>query len=168
MRAGLGQLVPIFNAHRMLQEYVSRYYLPCSKRFNILCSDDFAGAKDLSAWRQKLMTSWHEVSVEEIAPSDILERPVGQVVEVVARVRLGSLLPEDVIVEAYYGKLDQDGEFTERETVPLEIADSGSGLYTFRGHIPCRKTGRFGYTVRVMPSHERLENRFAMGLVTWA
>jgi starch phosphorylase len=168
MRAGLRHLVPIFNSHRMVQEYVSRYYLPCSRRFNTLCGDDFAGAKDLAAWRQKMMTSWHEVSVAEVASSDDLERPVGQDVEIVARVRLGALSPEDITVEAYYGRLDQNGDFTERETAPLEPVNSVDGLYTFRGRIPCQETGRFGCTVRIMPSHKRLENRFVMGLVTWA
>jgi starch phosphorylase len=119
-------------------------------------------------WRQKLMTCWNAVSVEEVVSSDDLEMPVGQEVEVVARVKLGDLLPEDVIVEAYYGRLDHQGEFAGRETVTLEVQDSDGDSYTFRGLIPCRTTGRFGYTVRVMPSHKRLENPFAMGLVTWA
>jgi starch phosphorylase len=169
MRSGLRHLAPIFNAHRMVQEYVSRYYLPCSRRFNTLCRDEFAGAKDLAAWRQKLMTNWQEVSVEEVTYSDGLEMPVGQQVDVMARVKLGTTLsPEDVTVDAYYGPLDQQGDFAERETVPLEVVDSVDGIYTFRGQIPCQKTGRFGYTVRVTPSHRRLENRFIMGLVTWA
>jgi starch phosphorylase len=168
MKSVLRHLVPAFNAHRMVQEYMNRYYLPCSIRFNALCADDHAGAKDLSAWRQKLMTSWHEVAVEEVSTGNSLERPVGQAIEVLAKIRLGTLSPEDVIVEAYYGRLDQTGDFAERETVPLEAVGSTNGFYDFRGKIPCSETGRFGYTVRVMPSHKRLENRFVMGLVKWA
>ncbi|HBF43105.1 MAG TPA: alpha-glucan phosphorylase, partial [Desulfobacteraceae bacterium] len=49
MRSGLRNLVPVFSAHRMVQEYVTRYYLPCSRRFNTLCRNEFAGAKELSA-----------------------------------------------------------------------------------------------------------------------
>lgn len=168
MRAGLRHLLPVFNAHRMVQDYVNRFYIPCSRRFNTLCRDDFSGTRDLAAWRTRLMTAWHEVSIEEVASGNGLERPVGREVDVTARVRLGSLSSEDVIVEAYYGPLDRDGDFAERETVPMEVMDSVDGVYTYRGRIPCRETGRFGYTVRVMPSHERLENRFAMGLVKWA
>ena len=168
MRSGLRHLAPIFNSHRMVQGYVNRYYLPCSRRFSTLCRDDFAGAKGLADWRKKLMTSWQEVSVEEVTYSDGLEKPVGHQVDVVARVRLGALSPEDVTVDAYYGPLNLHGDFAERETIPLEVVDSSDGAYTFSGHIPCRKTGRFGYTVRVTPSHKRLENRFVMGLVTWA
>ena len=168
MRAGLRRLVPIFNSHRMVQEYVSRYYLPCSRRFNTLCRDEFSGAKDLASWRRKLMTGWQEISVEGVSSGESLEMPSGKELEVVARIGLGSLTPEDVTVEAYYGRLDQNGDFAERETVPLQAEDSADGLYTFHGLIPCQKTGRFGYTVRITPSKEKLENRFAMGLVTWA
>lgn len=168
MRGGLSKLVPFFNSHRMVQDYVSRYYLPCSRRFNTLCRNDFAEAKDLAAWRQKLMTSWQEVAVKEVLSSDGLELPVGRAVDVTARIQLGSLSPDDVTVEAYYGRLDHRGEFVERETVILEPTESSDGLYTFQGAVPCNKTGRFGCTVRVMPSHRKLENRFVMGLVTWA
>lgn len=168
IKAGFKNLVPVFNSHRMVQEYVSRYYLPCSRRFNALCTHRYAGSKDLARWRQKLMTGWQGVSVVEMTSVDGLERTVGGEVEVVAQVRLGSLSPEDVIVEAYFGRLNPRGEFAERATVPLAVMGSSDGVYTYRGTIPCRETGRFGYTVRVMPSHERLENRFAMGLVTWA
>jgi len=168
LKAGLKNLVPVYNSHRMVQEYVSRYYLPCSRRYNALCGNKYEGSKDLAKWRQKLMTSWQGVSVVEIASLDGMERTVGAEVEVFAKVKLGSLSPEDVIVEAYFGRLNPDGNFAERATVPLSVVDSTDGIITYGGKIPCRETGRFGYTVRVMPSHERLENRFAMGLVTWA
>jgi len=168
MKAGLSRLVPVFNTHRMVQEYMNRYYLPCAKRFSALCRDEFSGALSLSAWLQKVRTGWHEVSVETVLSDDVLERPVGDRVEVAARVRLGSLSPEDVTVEAYYGRMDPNGDFAERDTVPLEAVESADGRYLYRGYVPCRKTGRFGSTVRVMPSQHRLENRFVMGLVTWA
>ena len=168
MKCGFRKLVPVFNSHRMVQDYGNRYYLTCSKRFNTLCSDNFAGAKDLSAWRNKMMTSWHEISIENISLREGAEMQVGDQFEVEAFIRTGSLSPEDLTVEVYYGRLDQNGEYAERGTAPLKVVTSDNGLYTYRGDIPCRETGRFGYTVRVMPSQERLENRFVMGLVAWA
>jgi len=168
MRAGLRRLVPAFNSHRMVQEYVKRYYLPCSSRFNTLSHSGFEGAKDLAVWRQKLMTGWHEIAIEEVSSGNSLDMTAGEELEVVAKIRLGSLTPEDITVEAYYGRLDQNGDFSDREMVQLYSEGSADGLYIFHGKIPCQKTGRFGYTVRITPSKERLENRFAMGLVTWA
>lgn len=168
MRSGLRRLVPVFNAHRMVQDYLNRFYLPCSKRHTELIENDFAGAKDLAVWRQKLMTGWHEVAVEEVLSADGREMQVGDFIEVSARVKLGSLSPDDVTVEAYYGKLDHNGEFAERQTIPLDVAETQEDRYLYNGKIPADGTGRFGYTVRVTPSMNRLENRFVFGLVSWA
>ncbi len=168
MKAGLQHLCPVYNSHRMVQEYVNRYYLPCSRRFGKLCHQDFSGARDLADWRKKLMTGWQEVSVEELSGTHGLEKAVGEDLEVTARVRLGSLSPDDITVEAYYGRVDQNGELADRETVILKFIESDEDLCTFKGKIPCTKTGRLGYTVRVAPSREKLENCFVMGLMTWA
>jgi starch phosphorylase len=168
MRAGLRHLVPKFNSHHMVLQYVSRYYHACSVRFSALCQNGFEGARDLAAWRQKLMTSWQDVAVLEVSAGDGIEMPVGNALEVETKVRLGPLTSDDVTVEAYYGRLDENGSFSERETVKLQPLASSAGVFTYKGAIPCLQTGHFGYTVRVTPSHKRLENRFMMGLVKWA
>jgi starch phosphorylase len=168
MKAGLCRLLPIFSSHRMVQDYVNRYYLTCSKRYNALSCDDHKGARDLAEWRQRLMTSWHEVAVTEVVSGNGREMGVGQELEVLARVKLGPLGPEDATVETYYGRLDRDGGFVDRETVVMDMVEANGDVCTYRGLVPCRDTGNFGYTVRIMPSRERLENRFVWGLVTWA
>jgi len=168
MKAGLRHLMPIYNSHRMVQEYMNRYYLPSAKRFDALCGDNFAGALELAGWVQKIRTGWHEVAVQEVIRDDILERPVGDQVLVKARIRLGAMSPDDVTVDAYYGRMDPNGDFLDRDTIPMKVAESIDGVYLYQGYVPCQKTGQFGYTVRVMPSQQRLENRFVMGLVAWA
>lgn len=168
MKAGLRHLVPFFNSHRMVQEYVDRYYLPCSRRYNALSDRDFYASKELASWRQKLMTSWNDVSVKEISSDNGRDIPSGGDLKIMTKVSLGALQPEDVTVEAYYGRLDHEGEFIERDTRELYKKDSQDGMYTFEGVIPCNDVGRFGCTVRIMPSRNKLENRFVMGLVTWA
>lgn len=168
MKAGLRGLVPIFNSHRMVQEYTSRFYSPCSKRYENLCGKDFEGAKRLAKWRSRLMTSWNELSVDKISVIEDRELKVGQKITIESRIRLGSLTPDDVTVEAYFGRLDENHEFAERETSPLGFVSVENGVSIFSGLVPCDKTGRFGYTVRVTPSREWLEGRFGMGLVAWA
>ncbi len=168
MRAGLRRLVPVFNSNRMVQEYYTRFYLPCHERNRELVADNYKGAKDLAKWRQKLLTTWHQVAVEEVMLEDSMEKRVGGFVPVRVKVRIGDLSPDDVTVEAYFGPLDQKGEFLERETAVLELYGPYDGGFIFYGAIPCRKTGKYGFTVRITPSMKRLENRFTLGLVAWA
>jgi len=168
MRLGLRRLVPVFNSNRMVQEYHQKYYVPCSFKYIELAKDGFKGAKELAKWRQKLMTTWHQVAVEEVTVMESLEKKVGEDITLRVRVRLGELTPEDVTVEAYYGLLDTKEEFVERETSELDPLEAYPNGYIFQGKIPCKATGKFGFTVRVTPSAKRLENRFTLALVTWA
>jgi starch phosphorylase len=168
MRAGLRDLLPVFNSHRMVQEYDGRYYQPCSRRYIELSADNMAGAKELAEWRRKLMTGWQEVEVVHVDGDGGRNARVGDRILVTAHVRLGSLDPDDVSVEAYYGPLDHRGDFSDRETVRLEQEEKNEDYYIFRGGAPCNRSGRFGFTVRVTPSSRKLENPFTMGMVKWA
>ena len=168
MKAGLHDLVPVFNSHRMVQEYIDRFYLPCSARYNRLSNDEFAETKSLASWRQKVMTGWNSISVQDVISDEGRDIPIGDKLEITAKVVLGELSTDDVTVEAYFGRLDHQSEFKERETKELLPVSLEGGVQIFKGEIVCSGTGRFGYTVRIVPSKKKLENPFAMGLVAWA
>ena len=170
MRGGMRDLVPQFSSHRMVLEYYERFYRPSSERFHDLTRDGFAQASEQAAWRQKLMTNWNDLSIAGISSnSDQGTRKVGEEVEFTAQVRMGGLIPEDVTVEAYYGHLDHMGEFIDRSTLPLfPDRDLGDGVWQYKNSATCRHTGKFGYTVRVTPSQNRLANPFVLGLISWA
>ncbi len=48
-----------------------------------------------------------------------------------------------------------------------EQASEEDGEHWFAGSIPCRKTGQYGVTVRILPKHEDLVNPYELGLIHW-
>ncbi len=170
MRGSIRDLMPKFSSHRMVIDYYERFYKQSSERFQLLTRDNFQAAVEQADWRQKIMTSWNDLAITGVSSNaDGGSRRVGDDVEFTARVRLGSLAPADVTVEAYYGHLDHMGEFIDRATLTLgPEKDLGDNTWQYRGRVACRHTGKFGYTVRVTPSQERLANPVVMGLVSWA
>ncbi|MDL2260428.1 alpha-glucan family phosphorylase [Deltaproteobacteria bacterium OttesenSCG-928-K17] len=170
MRGSIRDLMPKFSAHRMVADYYERFYKQASERFHTLTGDNFSAAWAQADWRNKLMTAWNEMSIEEISStSDQSSRMVGEEIEFTAKVRMGSLTPDDVTVEAYYGRLDHSGEFIDRNTLALApVQDLGGSVWLYKGAAATKRTGKFGYTVRVTPSQKRLANPFVLGLVSWA
>jgi starch phosphorylase len=169
MRNSIKDLVPKFSSHRMVTEYYERFYRQSSDRYTSLSAQGFKPATIQAAWCNKLMTSWNDVQVLELKSDSGALKTVGQEVAITTKVRLGSLSPEDVTVEAYFGNMDHQGEFTDRETLLLAVSGpSDSDAHIFQGSIRCERPGRFGYTIRVTPSREKLGNPFVLGLVTWA
>ncbi len=169
VKASMLSICPVYNSNRMVEEYVRTCYQPCHEHFTGLSQDTFAGAKELAAWRRKIQVGWNDIKVEDIRTDTSRTLVAGQPIELTARVRLGELAPEDVTVELYYGLLDSVGEFTERETLVMEHVelDAGSGCHIYQASLENRETGNLGVTVRIMPFHTLMGNRYSLGLVIW-
>ena len=166
MKRSIKTLVPVFNTNRMVEEYAERCYVPSHRRFAKLSADQLKAAKELAAWRRRVAADWGRVRVESVdAPTgDHLQ--VGGEFPVKVRVQLGSLSADDVEVQLCYGVLDAMGEIADPRALALQPA-GGSGSVLFSGQVPCRASGQFGFSVRVLPKHANLPHAFEPGLVTW-
>jgi starch phosphorylase len=170
MKAAMSNHAGVFNTNRMVREYFGRCYLPSIERSERLAAKEYAGAKELSAWKAEFRRLWTNVRLERVWSDgpDMQELKVGDQLQVQAQIDLGGLNPTDVAVQLYHGWLDADGLIVEGEAIPMLIAQSkGKGKYVFAGAIPCRTSGRHGYALRILPQHEDLGNPFGMGLVLW-
>ncbi|MBU0515809.1 MAG: alpha-glucan family phosphorylase [Proteobacteria bacterium] len=168
VRQSMRRLCPQFNAHRMVEQYAREFYFPCSQRFLELTANDMAGARDLAAWRSKIMVHWNEVKILGVEAERVEEKMVGEEVDVHATVILGALEPGDVSVDLYFGLMSTDGQFLERETRLMAVESVQDGAYVFAAKLPIDRVGRFGFTVRIMPGHERLMNPHNTNLLIWA
>jgi starch phosphorylase len=169
MKAAMRDLCPVFHSHRMVQEYNEQFYISVSRRYSELSGNDMQGAKDLAVWRQKVMTSWDQIRINRVSVYDGLPVPVSGYLKIGSDVALGQLDPEDVDVEIYFGPLSFEDEFTEKETIRMKAVESdGNGNHHFEGEIPCFHTGKYGFTIRIMPSRRKMETPYTTGLVIWA
>jgi len=93
---------------------------------------------------------------------------VGSSLPLRVKVFLGDILPDEVLVEGYFGLLDNQGNVRGGETVALmEVEPLEPGLYRFSGKLECRFCGRYGFMVRVMPRHRQLGPVYEPGCMTW-
>jgi glycogen phosphorylase len=73
-------------------------------------------------------------------------------------------------VELCLGPVDARGEFTSQLASRMEPAgEQRAGLYRYEGVArACCSSGQYGFTIRVLPSHEDMVGPFLPGLVAWA
>ncbi len=170
MKASLGGLCHLFNTHRMVQDYVERFYGPAHWKSQLLGEDDAQRARLLAAWKARVRRLWPEVrvlSVENHSPATL---PVGQPIRARVRVHLGALKPEEVSVELYHGRVNAGGQIVNAIATAMEVAGPGeAGDYTFAAEpVSCSDSGLHGYTVRVLPYHPDLTLGLIPGLICWA
>jgi len=168
MKASMRTVCPIFNTARMIEEYASRLYVRAAERWVDLSKDDFAAAKELSAWKESMGGRWGHVKVEQVDFGDHGECAVGTQMKVRALVHLGQVKPSEVAVELYQGPIDTSGQIIEGKGVAMTIEGHiVDGRAWFVGQFTCQRSGRHGIAVRVVPQHAHLAHRYDTGLVLW-
>ncbi|MBO0839497.1 MAG: alpha-glucan family phosphorylase [Sciscionella sp.] len=166
VRHTLRTLAPKVQASRMVAEYVNSYYIPAAISVAEVSADSYAGARELTEYRQRLNSGWPRVKIEDFElVNTSVEIPVlGSKVAISASVDLGGLEPSEVDVQAVIGRVD-DAEVLHDVATASMVADS-DGRY--RAEVTLEHAGALGYTVRVLPKHRLLASPAELGLVTFA
>lgn len=168
IKSAFSKLGPVFNANRMVEDYVNTAYLPAHNNYLIMEKDGFKAAKDLAAWRMDLMTKWSSLRVRNVTVDAHTEVYVQEPIIISAEVFLNGLKTEDVQVEIYSGPVGQDNDFLGRQTVKMTPEeDLGSGWHLYQGEVLPDEAGRFGFTVRVLPHNPLLLDPHSLGLIHW-
>ncbi|MPZ96569.1 MAG: alpha-glucan family phosphorylase [Propionibacteriales bacterium] len=168
VRHTLESLGPKVLASRMVHDYVELLYRPAAASSRER-NHDFAGARDLAAWKKAVHDAWPGVRIEHVESSGVLDQPeLGATLQLRVYTALGSLSPGDVEVQIVHGRVDSDDQLTDVESAPLTLTESyEAGKHRFEGQVELGRTGAFGYTVRILPKHDLLVTTAETGLVSW-
>ncbi len=169
VRHTLKSLGPRVPASRMVRDYVGELYTPAAAAASRLAADGYAGARELAAWRSRVLAAWPGVRVQHVESSGVGDTPeLGATLSLRAEVELAGLAPGDVVVQAAYGRVDADNGLHDVQTVAMSYVGNGDDLHRYEGTVPLERTGPFGYTVRVLPDHDLLATPAELGVVTVA
>ena len=169
MKRAMTVLAPMFNTNRMVKQYAEMFYSSAVKRYEVLMDNEMSKAKDLSGWKRNLYANFGNVRVENVSDNLSEGARVGKEVRVEALVDMGPLQPADLMVELFYGRLDDDGQLSDGLALPMEqVARDGDHKVRYAANMPCLRSGMTGYTVRIMPSHDTLLEPRDMAMIRWA
>jgi glycogen phosphorylase len=171
IKSSLSSLGPRVGAPRMVRDYTRQLYEPAARRVESLTGSSYERARALARWKAKVSAAWPGVRVltvdSEATPADL-----GAKRRVDAVAVLGSLDEGDVTVELAHGPVGADGELTGASVVPMSPVGAAPGddgaAVRYTATFACEQPGRYGFTVRVVPSHEDLASASEMGLAAWA
>jgi starch phosphorylase len=179
MKNTIKWVAPRFNTSRMVAEYTRKFYNPAATRWQYLTAGGLEKAKALSDWKHRVKEAWTDLAIEEVdvrsadacdmqsAKQTHLE--VGADLSIVAKVRLGRLLPEDVAVEVYHGPVDSWGNINEGVATRMAVDKSAknNGTIAFAGSLSCPISGKYGFAVRVLPQNGDLVDPYEPGMILW-
>jgi starch phosphorylase len=155
---------------RVVKEYTADFYDLAHERSRQLMADGAARAKVLAAWSARIRAVWPQVRVERLEALPAAEVTVGSKFPMRAWVHLGPIATDEVTVELYMGRIDSEGEITGGVAIPMQASGPcQGGACAFEAPaVPCLRSGRQGYTIRVLPYHRDQTKALLPGLMTWA
>jgi len=167
VKESMRMLAPLFNTNRMVHEYMERFYLTTSERFKKFSQHNFQHAKEYRKTFDLLKDHWKELNIVSVEADTHDGIYVNSDLEVRARIDLGTLSPELVDVQVYFGSLDSDRNIFNGKHVSMEFKEKNNNSSLFVGKIASSSSGLHGYTIRILPKYEGLVNPFEWHLINW-
>ena len=183
MRAkrAMSTVIPRFNMERMLRDYSRNLYRTADRQYRLLAQEDFAGARRLAEWKQRVRQAWSRVSLRLLteAPTELTR---GEWLRLRVAANLNGLDPQDVRVEfvarrllpaasleepplCSYGQTGHEGVWKAPFKPTGEWEDDGAAVFALDAEPP--GCGQFATEMRIHPWHELLTHGHDLGLMKW-
>jgi starch phosphorylase len=178
-KRAMATVIPGFNMRRTVFDYTRGIYYPLARHGARLAEHDFAGARALADWKQRVRAQWPKVGLRMLddAPGDM---PRGSGLHLRVAASLNGLNAEDVHVEfvarrqlpvsdfeqpplSSYDPPPRDGLWLEPLKPTGETESDGSVVFALDSHPT--ECGQFATEVRIYPYHELLRHPFELGLM---
>ena len=157
-----------YSTARMLVDYTNKLYMPLcnlTKKYY----EDIDNVAAYNSWKKDLYVNWKDVKITQVDNLDNITIDAGNNIEVGCEVELPNIDVENVIVEAYYGKILENGIVEDVNIIPMTLTeqDEENRKYYFTTKIELTTGGNYGYTFRVMPRHDMLLDSANLNLIKW-
>ena len=157
-----------YSTARMLVDYTTKLYMPLINLTNEYYSN-LDNAVRYTTWKKDLYTNWKNISIEQEDNPENINIDAGDSIEVRCNVTIPNLNKEDIRVEAYCGKVSDNGIVEDVIVVPMKLVSEEEQYkrYHYYAKISLAFGGNYGYTFRVMPQNEMLLDSENLDLVKW-
>ena len=152
----------------MLCDYTNNLYMPLAKVYNKYYTD-LSTVGEFSDWKNKILASWDKISIEQFNNLEDISIDAGNEIEVNCKVKLPDISEENIEVETYSGKINENGTMEDIKIIPMKLvkSDDENKEYYYKANLQLTTGGNYGYTFRVIPKHKMLLNSKNLNLIKW-
>ncbi len=166
IKGSIGHIAPHFTMKRMIDDYISRFYDKEGARAKRLAAHDYALAKEIVAWKEKVATAWDGIKVFDIqAPNDLAGSVTGRKFDVTAIIDTNGL-GKDLGLEMVIYKVE-NGEERFWKTIDFKVIKEEGDVLTYELHSTVYDPGVFRIGYRLYPKNSNLPHRMDFAYTRW-
>jgi starch phosphorylase len=169
IKNSIAQVAPHYTMKRQLDDYFDKFYCKEARRFKELAANNFAKAKELAAWKEKVAEVWDQIQVVSCQKSeDLIENKneSGKVYNIQYEVDVKGL-GDSIGIELVTIHTDKDGKDHIYSVEPLEVTKKVGDIYTYEVHHSLNNAGSFKVSYRMFPKNIALPHRQDFCYVRW-
>ncbi len=162
-------IAPHFTMQRQLNDYYEKFYTPLLKQKKRFTEQHFSKARELAAWKEKVLQAWDKISVLSLIVPDSVKGPVAYGKHFVAEIKLSApgLTADDLGIEIIMGNRTNGNIEKIIYKQPLQAKQKENDIICFTCNFPLAHSGIMDYAFRLFPKHELLVHRMDFPLVKW-
>ena len=165
IKRSIAKIAPHFTMTRMINDYIDRFYLKEADRTKRLTADNYAKAKEIAAWKEKVAAAWDGIKVFDIETSDIANSTTGTDYSVRAIIDTNGL-GKDLGLELVVYK-NMDGEEKFCYTKQFDVIKEEGNVLTYQLNAKLKDAGVFRYGYRLYPVNPALPHRMDFAYTRW-
>ncbi|ALQ52226.1 alpha-glucan family phosphorylase [Nitrosomonas ureae] len=160
-------LLPRYNATRMVDEYVTKFYRPASRKGMLYAANDFAAAKNVAVWKTKIKHAWQGITLRRLdTPCERIH--FNEALNFKVAANLNGLSPEDVVIELLICRQFKTTKLCNFKHFKFEFTGTqDSHEHSFELKLIPELCGKQEYFIRIYPYHSLLSHPLEMGLMVW-
>lgn len=137
-----------FNMHRMLREYLDKFYLKSYANLKKISLDNYAELNNIQNLKKEIAEVWDEVKIVSFAIEIEENKTIvsGEEVTVKGAINLGKARPEIFALELFYRYNNH-----RYEIIPLKLAEHKNNTAYYQGSFIVKGAGRQSFNLRVRP-----------------
>lgn len=165
IKRSVGHIAPHFTMKRMIDDYISRFYMPECRRFAALSADNDNLAKEIVAWKKKVVAAWDGVKVVDTDFNNSVPAATGEDFSATVKVDTNGL-GRDIQMECVVYRV-HDGEQSLFEVIPFSVTKEDGNVITYTLQKPAEEAGVYRYGFRLYPFNPNLAHRQDFAYVKW-
>ncbi|MFM2292488.1 MAG: hypothetical protein RIS29_2301 [Bacteroidota bacterium] len=169
IKNSLAQITPRYTTKRMMDDYVERFYTKLASRSAILRANDYAKAKEIVAWKEKIAAGWDHIEIVSMdVPDKLIHHPeVGEVYNINIVLDVHEINDKGIGLELIATKIGKNNVDALHDVEELKLVKTEGTKLFYSLDYRLNMAGTFKYGFRMFPKNEDLPHRQDFCYVRW-
>lgn len=169
IKNSIAQITPRFTTKRMIDDYIAKFYSKLASRSALLKANNFAKAKEIAAWKEKIAGGWERIQIATMdVPEKLLHNPqVGEVYNINIVIDIDGINDKGIGIELVATQLDKNNVDMLYDVEELRLVKNEGSKLFYNLEYQLNNAGSFKFGFRMFPKNEDLPHRQDFCYVRW-